>query len=359
MAKPKQRRLRLNPEDMLSSGSTLLNLFCSGQVEGAYGKGMYVYYVGDSMSGKTWLVLTALAEATKNESFENYRLIYDDAEDGALMSLEQYFGREVVDRLEPPGVGEDGEEKHSTTIEDFYDHITDALDEAESEDGQPFIYILDSMDALDSEAAISKFAENKNLRRRGKGKEAKGSYGDGKAKKNSETLRGVRSRVARTGSILIIISQTRDEINAMTFATKTRAGGRALTFYAHLEIWTSTVETMKKEYRGEKIKVGQRTRCRVKKNRMTGRTGDTDLRILSNYGVDDIGDMIDYLVKNKHWLLRKKSIVAPELDFTGSRAKLINHIEENDFVYDLQLITKEVFDDIQSATVPKRKKRYG
>ena len=140
---PRKREQPVRPEDLLSSGSTLLNLAVSGNRRGLYAKGRYTYVVGDSMSGKTWLVLTALAEACRNSGFDDYRLIYDDAEDGALMKLEKFFGAGVAERIEPPAWDESDEEKHSNTIEDFYDNINTALDAAEEEDGQPFVYILD------------------------------------------------------------------------------------------------------------------------------------------------------------------------------------------------------------------------
>ena len=349
--------------DYLSSGSTLLNLAISGTTLGLYLKGRYIYYVGDSMSGKTWLVLTALAEAVRNPSFSEYRLIYDDAEDGALMKLEKFFGAEVVERLEPPSWDEDDEELHSATIEDFYDNITDALTEAEKDGGRPFIYILDSMDSLSSEAQDKKFEENKRKRSEGKAADQKGSFGDGKAKKNSEHLRKVRSRVKATNSILIIISQTRDDINPRTFTTKTRSGGKALTFYAHVEIWTSTVANEKKEFKVNKKEykkaVKQTTRCRIKKNRITGNTTDVDLTILKNYGVDDIGDNVDFLVKYGHWEMKKQTIIADDFDFSGVRKRLIAHIEENNLERMLQSLVRELWEELEEVARPKRKKRYG
>lgn len=358
MNKPSDTSISYTPQDLLGSGSTLLNLNVSGEVEGTYCKGLYILFVGDSISGKTWLALTALAEATENDSFEDYDLIYDDVEDGALMSLEEFFGSAVVERLKAPSYDEDGDEVHSETIEDFYDHLTDRLDEVEAGDAHPFIYILDSMDALDSQAAQKKFEANKKKRR--KGQDATGSYGDGKAKINSEMIRRVRARVKRNDCILIIICQTRDDINPMTFSTKTRSGGKALKFYAHVEIWTSTVKTDTKEIKGEKVKTGQKTRCRIKKNRLTGNRTDVDMTILQGYGVDDIGDNIDYLVKNKHWPKKKNTIDATEdFDIKATRAKLISHIEKNELEYDLQLLVKEVFDSIRELAKPKRKKRYG
>src|SRR6266568_200674 len=92
----------LNKEGALSSGSTLLNLACTGYPDLGFLKGGYYYLVGDSISGKTWLSMSCFAEACRNKAFHNYRLVFDDVEGGALMDVEHYFGREVALRMEPP-----------------------------------------------------------------------------------------------------------------------------------------------------------------------------------------------------------------------------------------------------------------
>ncbi len=352
LAKQTKPDVPFTDEDLLSSGSTLLNLSVSGSVDGLYCKGRYTYVVGDSQSGKTWLVLTALAEACGNQAFDEYRLIYDDAEDGALMKLEKFFGKSVVERIEPPAWDENNEEKHSETIEDFYYHLDDA-----HEEGKPFIYVLDSMDSLTTTAEDKKFEEKKKAARGLKSKEA-GTYGVDKAKANSQHLRRARARLKATDSILIIISQTRDNINPISFETKTRAGGKALKFYAHVEFWTSTVKKIKKTVKGIKVQSGQKMRCRIKKNRMSGNHSDVDVTIIRNYGVDDICDNIDYLIDNKIWSLQKQSIVANEFDFKGSRDKLIKHIEENSLEHDLADIVSDAWHEFQLAAQPKRKPRY-
>src|SRR5437879_1564032 len=90
----------LSPADLLSTGSTLLNLACSGNYKGGFYAGNYYFLVGDSMSGKTWISLTCMAEATLNPRFKNHKLILDQPEvGGASMDIERYFGRQVVENL--------------------------------------------------------------------------------------------------------------------------------------------------------------------------------------------------------------------------------------------------------------------
>lgn len=353
-------------KDLLSSGSTTLNLSCSGKINGAYAKGKYIFFVGDSESGKTFIVLTCFAEACANEEFDNYRLIFDNAEDGALMDISYFFGKRVAQRLEPPA-GTKEQPIYSTTIEDFYDNLDNA-----SKRKRPFIYILDSMDALDSEQAEEKYQEQKAARL--KGKESKGSYGDGKAKINSSNLRRVLAKMRASGSILIIINQTRDNLSHMG-AEKTRSGGRALRFYATIEIWTSIAEKIRKPVKGEMIEIGTRCKVVIKKNRVRGRKRSVIIPIYDSYGIDDLGSCVEFLLEKKHWrpvkekgkkqsdddeqqATKVKKLRAPEFDFIGSPEKLIRYIEDNDKQDELRLLVAKVWNEFEASCSLKRKPRY-
>ena len=337
---------RLSPQEVLSSGSTQLNLACTDTPYGAFAKGLYYFFVGDSSSGKTWFCMTCFAEAVRNKGFDDYRFIYDGVEDGALMSIERYFGAQVAERLEEPN-----KNGASTTIEDFYFNLDDALD-----DGRPFIYVLDSMDALTSESEKEKLQQNKTEHR--EGKELTGSYGDGKAKKNSAGIRQALSRIKKTGSILLVINQTRDNLG-MGRKKKTRSGGNALRFYAAVEIWSSVRQKLTKTYKGEKIKVGMLAALQVEKNRFTGKERRVEVPFYYSVGIDDIGGCIDWLIEAKHWTLSKKSIKATGLfDTPMSRDKLIATIEEKGMERKLQKLVGRVWKEREDAVSIKRKKRY-
>jgi recombination protein RecA len=179
-----------------------------------------------------------------------------------------------------------------------------------------------------------------------------------KAKVNSTRLRSVVSRIKRHGSILIIISQVRDNISTMSRASETQAGGRALLFYSTISLWTKQVETIQKTYKGEKRRVGSLTECNIKKNRLTGKEWSCRVPILNGYGVDDIGSMVDYLIDEKVFEMKKQTVVAESLGISATREKLIAQIEEKGLEGDLQDITQQAFDEIQEALKPNRKKRY-
>jgi hypothetical protein len=362
----KRVKTSVSPQTSVSTGSTMLNLACSGDPNCGYLKGHYYFLVGDSASGKTWLSFSAFAEAANNPAFDNYRFIFDDVENGALMDVEHYFGKKTASRIEPPALNRKKEPVNSDTVESFYYHLDDAI-----KDGRPFIYILDSQDSLNSDSSDKKF--NKNRKASDEGEEASGSYGDGKAKYHSENLRRALAGVKRSGSILIIIGQTRDNLG-FGFEKKTRSGGRSLRFYACIEIWTSVIGKLSATVRGKPRTVGNKCLAEARKNRVSGKIGKdraAEIPIYHDLGIDDIGSCVDYLIAEKAWPVLKKGeeedngetkrgkrYDAKELLIQGNRKQLIRQIEEEDLEGKLKEQVEKVWKEIEDECTPKRKRRY-
>lgn len=289
-----KKEQKITPGMFLSTGSTLVNLACTNRPEGGFVKGNYFFFVGDSASGKTWLSLTCFAEANINSHFDDYRFIYDNGEARSkLIDLERYFGAQTTERIEPP-CWEGDKESASETVQEFYYNLKAALEE-----DQPCIYVLDSENSLTSQGEKKKGDEARKAFEQGK--ETAGSYGDGKAKVHSEQLRQMMRPLEDTGSILVMISQTRDNINPMSFETKTRSGGRALRFYAALEMWTAVKSKIYKTVKGTKRQIGINVEVRIKKNSITGRERSVVIPIYNGHGIDDVGSCVDYLLTEKHW----------------------------------------------------------
>lgn len=328
----------------LSTGQTLLNLAMTGSTEWGFDRGCYYLLVGKSSSGKTFIALNALAEAANSPHFSHYRLIYDAPERGARMSMEKFFGKTMAERLEW---------RYSKTVEEFYYNLDDAVKK-----GDPFIYVEDSESSLDSEDAEVKFEEQKAAHR--KGKDAAGSYGDGKAKKHSSNLRRVVSQLDKTGSILLLISQSRDNIGfGAQFNPETRGGGRALTFYATAEIWFSPLEKLKATYKGKAFKSGSVLQAKVKKNRDTGFETAVDLYHYISHGFDDTQACVEFLVEMKRWPKEKGGkIEAHDLGMQGTVENLIREIEDNNREEELRAVVGEVWKEIEVACTVQRKKRY-
>lgn len=350
--KKKTKPKSIKSSELLRTGSTLLDLGCTGTIHGGFQKGMYVLLVGDSMSGKTWLSLTLLAEAAINPRFKRYRFIHDQPEYGAMMDIAHFFGPAVAKRLEPPKWDGDAP-VYSESVEEFYDNLDVAFDA-----GKPFIYLLDSMDSLTSQAEEKK--KGKQRTARAKGEDAKGSYGLSKPKYNSTHLNAVKVKLQKTGSILVIIAQTRDAIGQFAFG-KTRSGGNSLRFYADMELWLSVAGRIGKTYKGKKRQQGIRCKCKIKKNRLTGRERELIVPIYHSLGIDDVGSCIDYLIDEKRWTKRPRGglIKAPDLDMEATRPLLIRHIEKNDLEEKVRECVAATWLDIEEAVAVKRKRRYG
>ena len=351
----KAPRKVLKPEDYLHTGSSMVNLGITGFVDRGIAKGTFALLVGGSSAGKTWLAHTCFAEATISEAFKNHRLIYDPSENGALMDLEFYFGKKVADRLEWPRVVDD-KPVYSKTVEEMCFAIDDAFDV-----GRPFIFVEDSIDGLSSNPEQKKFDEHKEANRKGI-MDVKGDFGDGKPKILSRGLRTIVSELERTDSILIILNQTRDNINAGPWEPKdTRSGGRALEFYAHTIAWMKVAGHVEKTLRGKKRELGVLSRIKIRKNRTTGRVREVTIPILHSFGIDDLGSMVDYLLDEKIWKSTDKGIVTvtglgPE--FTGRRDAIIKRIEDDGLEDDLKAIVQSTWDEIEEALKVKRKSRY-
>ena len=314
--------------------------------------GRYIFLVGDSDSGKTFLALSCLAEASINPAFDSYRFIYDGTEGGALMDIRRFFGEGVEKRLESPRV-EEGTARYSSTVQDFYFNVDDAITV-----GKPFIYVLDSQDCLSSQEEVTKFEERKKASR--KGRETTGSYGDAKAKQHSSSLRTLIDPLHRMGSILIIINQTRDSFDL--YEKKTYSGGRALQFYAALQLWSSAAGKLKRTVKGKERQLGVACKVRVKKNRVTGRDRTVMLPIYHSVGIDDVGGCIDYLVSEDVWKkakgAKKITVIGMGPNFDMEREALVKKIQEEGQEQDLRELVQQTWNDIEEACTVKRKSRY-
>lgn len=350
----KRKKFILGPGTALSTGSTMLNLACTDHPRWGFIKGGYYFFWGDTQSGKTWLTLTCLAEAQLNPAFRDHEIHFINVEGGALMDIEFYFGRKVAFKLK---------EHTPDTIQAFYRLMHDILVVRKTKS----IIILDSENALDNLASRKKFKENKAAAEAGE--KEKGSYGDGKAKYHSENIRWVLSAVRRTGSILIIIGQSRDNINAFGHADrKTRSGGKSLSFYANLEMQSSVGRSIKKDIRGKMREVGSNVIVEVRKNRVTGKIGKARSAVIPihhGHGIDDVGSMVDFLVSEGHFKeaspdeKKRKRWTVPEVDFTGTRTGIIRFVEENSAEEVLQDMAAKVWKEIEDeCLLVNRKRKY-
>lgn len=334
------------PRKFLNTGSTLLNLACSGRPFGGFMEGGFYLVVGDSSAGKTVLAGTCLAEAAISEKFKDHDLYFDNVEDGAMM-FDKFFGPRIAARIKSPGEGD----TNSDTVQSFYYNHSKACSRGSN------VYVLDSENALSSDEEIKKLGKIRKAME--DDTEAAGVMTDGKAKLHSQNLRGACADARDTNSILIMLCQSREAMGfGAQFEPKTRAGGKALKFYCHVEMWFSIVKRLTKEVKGRTREIGIIAQVKIKKNRFTGKCRTVEIPIYHSFGIDDIGSCISYLLQEKHWSKSSGVIKAPEFNFEGKRDALIEHIEQNNLERDLRKLVGEVWDEIESACEVKRKSRY-
>jgi len=317
---------------LVPSGSTLFNLALSDSESGGWQVGKIVNIIGDSSSGKTFLALSCFAEMAQRKEFDNYAFIYDDVEAANEFNMKKLFGKASkrivapcrIDVTHSASRGREYLSKNSDTIQDFQSYIDGWLN-----DERPFVYVLDSLDALASEEGLEK--TDREIEARRAGKKISGTYGMEKAKKLSQILRQIKSKIAKTESLLIIISQTRDNIDPMSFTKKTRSGGRALNFYCTHEVWTA----VSKRIRKRNIQIGINCKVKISKNKLTGKIREVEFPIYYDYGIDDIGSCISWMVSEGFWKMKGRTIDAAYLDFQGTMEKLIKEVESNDLEQNL------------------------
>lgn len=326
---------------LVPSGSVMLNLACSNSYKGFSELGRMSNLIGDSDTGKTYLALEMLAQCANDKAFDDHRLIFDDAEKALSMDLPFLFGSEMADRVEWDG---ENVPTHSTTIEEFEYNITKAL-----EDG-PCIYVLDSFDAVASEDDMRKLEEDFDARE--KGREAKGSYRMGKAKYAASALPRICSKLEKTNSFLLIISQTRDNINPMSPVKKTRSGGRALKFYAQHEIWLAVKGQIKSKNRI----VGSDVLAKISKNKLTGLHRSVEFSLRHGYGCDDIAACLSFLLEEGE--AKKSGSGLTWSGYSGVMARVIKDIEKDGTEKKLFTTTEEVWNEVEESLKPNRKSKY-
>lgn len=347
----------------LSSGSTMLNLACTGRVDIGYIPDYYYVWCGRTGSGKTYINLASLAEASINPAFKDHDLYYDAPESGAQMSIEQHYGSELARRIKPPS-GTRQEPKHSKTLEGFYNNVFNALETG------PFVYVLDSMDALPTDDEWRDFQKKNKDRNKNDGevpKNESGSYHTERARTNSHYLRLLFNQLQGSNSILIVIFQSREAIGfGSQFNPDTRGGGNAPTFFAGLELWSKVESHIHTSYKSNKIEQGVICEVKVKKGRITGKNRSVSIPIYNSFGIDDVGGMIDFLCEWKRWKRDSKSrdinegsIKAAEFsDVPLSREDLVQLIIQKNYENELKEIVQETWDEIENAASVVRKSRY-
>jgi recombination protein RecA len=244
--------------EVISTGSIGLDVALG---IGGLPKGRVVEIYGPESSGKTTLTLQVIAEAQKVGG----TAAFIDAEHALDPNYAEKLGVNVDELLvSQPDTGEQALE------------ITDMLVRSGAVD----IIVIDSVAALTPKAEIE------------------GEMGDShmglQARLMSQALRKLTGNIKRSNVMVVFINQIRMKIGVMFGSPETTTGGNALKFYASVRLDIRRIGAIKK---GDEV-VGNQTRVKVVKNKVSPPFKQAEFEILYGYGISRLGELIDIGVQH-------------------------------------------------------------
>ena len=128
--------------------------------------------------------------------------------------------------------------------------------------------------------------------------EIEGEMGDThvglQARLMSQALRKLSGVIKQTNTVVIFTNQLREKIGVMFGNPETTPGGNALKFYASVRLDIRRIQAIKA---GNDV-TGNRTRVKVKKNKVAPPFTECEFDIMYNEGISRTGDVLDLAIES-------------------------------------------------------------
>lgn len=286
----KELPANIEPLYFVDSGSWMLNLALTNNIDMGYPIGRVINLVGDFSSGKSLLLcelINSLWFIEHKINNKKIKIYYDEPEFAFDLKLARQFNMPLEhiyglrERL-PNHKKQNDDFQQSKTIEDLYRNLSQISNEQNKYD-----IILYAIDSLDS---ISDAREIKHIEKKGIDKQ---DYGGGKARVLSQMFRTCIQSVNESNIIFFTISQVRENFGGGPFSPKyVRAGGKALDHYASVIFWLKEVGKIESK---NKINQGIDVELHITKNKVGSRYNKLTFSILHGYGVDNYSSAVNFL----------------------------------------------------------------
>jgi len=356
-AKEKRQPRKIDTDQLIPTGITLLNCCLSDNAFGGFQKGKIATVPGPSQSGKSIVACTTFAACAHNKDFDQYDLIYDDIEEAKEFDMGYLFGQKTNDRVIAPKYNKNNEPIYSNTVQDLESNI---LHRCEQGSCKPFVYIADTLDALTEEEEVVKEYQNAILRAKDEYaiKDIKEAFAGNKAYILGRMLRNIKGLLKKTNSTLIMVQQERTKMGATGWQKQyTTSGGKAPYYYSTHQVRLVNAG----EIKDSGIVIGNKLKASVVKNKLNGKKRDCEFCVYNDLGVDDVASCVDFLCKNKYWEIiagHPNTYNAKEIDFQGSKIKLIEHIETNALEKQMQKAVNAAWNLREEKALLNRSRRF-
>jgi recombination protein RecA len=258
--------LNNNPKPVsegISFGCPSINLICTGNPFVGLVRGRIYEIFGEESSGKTTLLLMAIAECqAKGDT-----AAFVDAEHAFDPIYAKRLGIELQDLLvSQPDCGEDA----LTMVETFVDKGVNII-------------------GIDSVAALTPRAEIEGEM----GQTHIGIH----ARLMGQALRKLTAKVAKSKSTVIFLNQNRVKVGVMFGSPVTQTGGNALKFYSSVRLEAVQLRATKRKILGiDKKHIGAPFLIKCVKNKIYIPFGQAEVKCYFGYGFDRIGDLYSLAV---------------------------------------------------------------